>query len=104
MPSLENGVQWFAHGFDGDFVGFVAIAETHGRAAAMASIFPPPQETQDSVDGFHVFLREKVRRARGNMVCQIPFARRGRADQIERSINKSHLRDRGAGERIDWRV
>jgi hypothetical protein len=37
-------IHCFAHGFDGDFVGFVAIAETHGAGGGDGGIFDYAQE------------------------------------------------------------
>ena len=42
---LES-VHGFAHGFDGDFVGFVAVAEAHGASGGDGGVFDYAQKFQ----------------------------------------------------------
>jgi hypothetical protein len=51
-------VHRFPHGFDGDFVGFVAIAEAHGACCGDGGVFDDAQEFKAQLS-FHVFLREE---------------------------------------------
>ena len=55
-----QGVHGFAHGFDGDFVGFVTITETHGAGGGDGGVFDDAQKFETQLR-FHESLPEAAK-------------------------------------------